>query len=821
MSDTGTPNAYKPVSKLATAEDLSNLLDSLKRGRMRREIEWRLNLAYYRGDQYVYWNPAAKRVDRVPTEDGEKPRYLVRMVNNQITSGTQSLMAKIIKSKPMFGATPAQPGDQAVKAAEFCEMLLEGWWTEMGLAEKYEEAVLWSIHAGTGYWKITWDPYANKAMRFLLDPQGQPITDEGVAQQFRAALEQNGIEPQETVVYLGDIKVEVMSPFHVWGDPTAKSVDEWKWYICQHNLSPDEVKYRYGVDLQPDATTAQPDQTLPMGNAEGGAANNVVKTYVGYFLPTPALPNGRYVVWSESGGKKILHDDKWPWPELTRPNLVAFQGIKVPGTADGDALTSHARPLQKQLNRMLSQVTEYFALTVKPRLWAPVNSLKQRLTTEPGAAYVYNPFVAGSTVLKPEIEQLASIPPYVFTFLDGISASLREVYGLTEVGQGQLPPNLEAADAIDLLQEMASDRFAPAIMANERSLANAGQVMLALAQTYYEEPRQLQIRGFGSTGAVKAFTKADIAGGVTIHVEAGSSLPKTKAARRQQIDKWIEMGLINPRKAYRYYDIADIKDIAVDFAQDEDHALREHDKIIKGIPLNPDSLQSAMAALQQGINPETGQPLGPEDNPQEILLKASLQPLLAEDLDAHLDKHRKLIVSQEFDSYDPQIQHRFNLHYQLTYDRKLSIPVLPEKVDSPRVSLQIRGAAGPTETANILRRAGVPEADPHTLATEPPMETMVMDSVDQPDADATGPGEEANHLSQAAATMMQADVANATAQVQNATHVDKHVQSAQQADELHQHQVRKAKAEADLAEKKAKESSFKPQPKAKPSPAKK
>lgn len=812
MADqTNGKKQYKTVSQLTTAEDFFNLLSTQKRRRMRQEIDWRLNLAYYRGNQYVYWNPAAKRIESVPTEDGEKPRYRVRIIANQIGPGSQSLISKIIKTKPIFGATPGQVGDKAVKAAEFSETLLEAWWRDLDLGSKYEEAVQWSIHAGTGYMWPQWDPYANKSMRFLLDPSGQPITDEAVEEEFRAQLEMAGIEPKEKVVYLGDLRVDVLSPFHVWGDPSAKDPHEWKWVIIQENLDPDDLYARYGKTFVPDAVAANPDQTLPMGNAENAGEMNVVKTFRFYHIPTPAVPNGRVVTWVESGGKQILDDKKWPWPEMTRLPLVAFKGIKVPGQAEGDALTTHARPIQKQLNRVLSQITEFFNLSVKPQWMVPTGALnKTRLTNEPGAAFQYNPVNQGAGgALKPEQVEVPGLPQWVFAFLDTITQQIRDIYGLTEVTEGQLPPNLEAADAIDLLQEMATDRFAPAIEANERSLARLGQILLELAQCYYEEPRLLQIRGFGGAGSVKEFTKADFGGDITVHVEAGSSLPKTRAMRRQQIERWISMGLLDPKKAWRYYDLADVKDIAVEFAMDEDHALREHEKIIAGVPLNTEALQSAQQALSQGINPETGQPLTPQDNPQELMLRASLQPVISDNIEMHLDKHRKLIVSQEFDSYSPDIQHRLRTHYDLTIEMYRSLPQIAAQVEAPRIVVQVREAVGPATMAEILKRAGIPDADAQVIATEPPLETQIINQVDQPDADAEGPGREGAHLAPMAAEMVKADIANADAQLQNAQSTEKHAQTVAQQAELHQHTVRKAKAEADLAERKARETSFK------------
>jgi len=236
-----------PVSQLSTAADLRRKMDSLRTMRQRQERQWKLNLAFLRGNQYSYWNPSAKRIESLPTEDGEKPRYRVRIVSNQISIGVQSVVSKMIKTKPIWGATPGQVGDKAVKAAQFAEDLLEDWWRKLGMSDKYEEAVTWSQLADNGYLKASWDPYAATEMRFLMDPHGQPVTDPGVAEEYKAQLEAQNIDPKqmEQVAYMGDLKVESMSPFDVYGDPTAKSVPDWKWVFCNHHLEVDEIETRW------------------------------------------------------------------------------------------------------------------------------------------------------------------------------------------------------------------------------------------------------------------------------------------------------------------------------------------------------------------------------------------------------------------------------------------------------------------------------------------------------------------------------------------------------------------------------------------------
>lgn len=804
MTDSATSGPLRSVGQLKTAADLSRKMDSLRSARQRRERDWKLNVAFYNGNQYSYWNPGSKRIENLPVEDGEKPRYRVRIVSNQISLGVQSLVSKVIRTKPIWGGTPAQPGDKAVKAAQFSEDLLGWWWRTLDMAAKYEEAILWSLLADNGYWKLSWDPFAAKEMRFMLGPDGLPIVDAAMKAEFRAQLEQAGIDPRimETVAYMGDVKVEVMSPFDIYLDPTAKSAHEAKWVICAHHLEPDEIKARWGKDVRPDKVSASPDDVLPASNSEGGSDPTVKTVYVLYHKKTASVPNGRYTVFIEDPDEIFL-DQEWPEAFPNELPIVQFRGIRVPGSTTNSSVVTQARPLQKQLNRLLSQITEYTNLVIKPRIWAPVNSLRERITTEPGAVYQYTP--VGN--FRPEIEQLPTIPPYVFEFLNDLGQRIRDTFGLTEVTEGGLPPNLEAADAIDLLQEMAIDRIAPSILANEVSLARAGQFLLHVAQKLYEEPRLMTVMGLGGVASVREFSKADFAADVTVHVEAGSSMPRTRAARRKQIERFMELGLIDARSAWKHYDIADVKDLAVQFAADEDHALREHDKLIKGQPLNPEAMNRMLQELQTtGLNPETQEPLQSPEEIQYLLQKASLEPGPADTEEVHAEKHRRFITSQEFESHSPEVRQRFLMHYELTL-AKLASRVATAEPEAPRVSLQLKGAVTPTAESAILRASGV-DVNSETLTSEPPMETWVADSVDKPDADARGAGQEGNDLAQAAATMLTANLANADAQ-QKFTHNER-----QQGrdEELHAHQVRKAAAEADLAEKKVRESSFKKEP---------
>jgi hypothetical protein len=803
---------YKPVSQLNTAEDLSAKLDLLKRGRQTLENQWKLNLAFYKGQQYSYFSRSTGQIQTLPVADGDKPRYRVRLVNNQIITGAHSLLAKYTKTKPVISATPGSSSASDFKAAQMAERLLEFWWDDFSLDDKLGEALLWSIIAGQGYWKIEWDPHAGKPMSFLLDPQGKPITDDAQAEAFRGAMEKYGITPKEKVVYMGDIKVVPISPFNVFADPNASTWEDCKFAICVHSMEPDEIKARWGVDVPADSVSQEPDATLPFETGDS-MEKSVKQVNIGYFLPTPSMPKGRYVGWV-SKPDHILFDGPWPYPNHKLP-IVKFPGLRTPGAIYDGSHVEQAIPLQKELNRTLSQLVEYKNLTIRPRVWAPTGSLRQRMTTEPGVVMEFNP-VAN---MRPEVEQLPAIPPYVFEHLKEIASRLKEIFALTEVSEGSVPPNVEAGIAIDLLQELSADRLAPTIKLIEKSLARAGNVMVGLAKQYYVEPRLLKIKGSGGSVQVKKFTQADISGGVDITVETGSGLPRTRAGRQAQIERWVESGFIPQGQAYKHLDIADLKGLAAKFSAQEDQANRELEKLIRGEVLNEEAQADVAMQLQQGINPQTGDPLQSQEEAQAIFDEAGLQPRVGEDYDVHLDILGTFMSSVEFEGLEIDVRQRMIKHFNATLQAKQAVPPQPEpgKVNT---NLQIKATLGPTAASKVLQKQGV-QVSAEEMA-EPPLETWVSDSVDKPDMDAAGPGQEANQLSQAAsiAVESQAKLADAAvaAQIRQAAELrdqDKHDDDRIANAELGAAKAREANAKADLAERKAKETSFKPKPAAK------
>lgn len=746
------PAGDRPLSSLSTANDLQRKFDALVSNRGYHEREWKVNLAFYKGRQYTFWNVRTRRIETLPVEDGEKPRYRVRLVSNQIAPGVRSHIARLLKTKPQMMATPGSGSMSDLQAAQMCERLLEYWWDDFKLDDSLEEALVWADVAGQGYWKIDWDEGAGKQMTFVVAPDGSPILDDSLKEEFASQLAQVGLQPQQQVVYMGDICVSTISPFDLVLDPSARQFKDCKYAFEVCYVDPDTLKAQYGVNLPPNAITGPPDLGLPFGNIDQQPMD-VRKVITGYFVPQPALPKGRIVTWS---GGHILRDTPWDLPFNELP-FIKFPGVRVPGELYDTSLTTQAIPIQKELNRTVSQIVEFKNLTVRPQWKSPIGSLRQRRTDEPGAIWEYNPI--GPAGLGPEPLTQESLPSYVFTHLENIQGRLDAIFGSTEVTQGTVPPNVEAGIAIDLLQEMATDKDAPTIRLIEIALERAGRMMLQLAKKFYIEPRVMRIRGSGGSYQVYQFTKSDLDGSVDVQVETGSGLPRTRAGRQSRIMEFIQQGIIAPDQAYKYLDIADLKGLQAQFALDEDQAYREHDKLNTGQPISPVNVYEAEQQIQQlqeelveiygppgGLgapwsdpnappNPDTGQPFQSWEEfgewAQNRMQQAAVQANMIDNHAVHIDVHSRFMKSTEYQSLEVDIQEQYVQHIQSHYNILFTLPSSTQG-EAPKINLQIKSTAGPTVQSKILEKAGV-FVTPQD-SSEPPLDSWVSDNLNQPEA---------------------------------------------------------------------------------------
>lgn len=713
------------------AANLAMKRQELERLRFYDKQDWLINREFYKGNQYVWFNRTARRVESLPVDEIHMPKHRVRLVINQILPGIQYWVAQLTKNKPVISASPDNGSPRSLKAAQVAEMFYEYWWREFNLTAKLQSAL---THSGLsqGYWLITWDALAGKSMEVMLNPQdGTPITDDDLADFFCDELEAMGVDPRQfkKVVYMGEIDVCPIPGENVLLDPAAKHFEDAQYAIVVQHVDPSDLNARYGINVGPDAI--QGDETVPISylNWRDDRPKTLRRLYCMWVRPQPALPKGKYVCWIE-GPNQILEQGDWNLPINELP-LVHFPGHERPDSAYDIPVASPAIPAQKELNRTASQIVEFKNLTINPQMLAPVGSLTQKLTNEPGKLLEYQPIQG----MAPDWRQTPNLPNWVFEHLALISTQLDKCFNRIPSQRDQLPARIDSPTSIDLIQESVADQIATQIQRVEQSLVRAGHLMVALARTYYNEPRMIKLVGPGGASKVQKFLGADLSGGFSFHAEAGSGLPRTRAGKQARIEFLLQNQLIDPTTALKHLDVADMDGVLNQLVANEEQAEREHDKLLRGIPLNSSNTQAAIQAVNQGINPTTGQPLDSDDNPQKIIQQASIQPLPYEDFQAHLNVHKRHMVSAEFENYPPDAQQRFIDHYLATLSAYIQIMEF-QFGDPPKVTMQLRSSVSAPAATAVLNKAGVNVTVDDV--DQPPLDTWVVQDTSKPVESGTG-----------------------------------------------------------------------------------
>jgi hypothetical protein len=105
------------------------------------------------------------------------------------------------------------------------------------------------------------------------------------------------------------------------------------------------------------------------------------------------------------------------------------------------------------------------------------------------------------------------------------------VTGITDVSEGRKPAGVEAASAIQALQEKAQIVYREKIRNNDLYLEEQGRMFISLGQNWYTETEHLRYEGKGAEQLL-AFKGTDYQGELAFHIESGSTLPRSRAVQQ-------------------------------------------------------------------------------------------------------------------------------------------------------------------------------------------------------------------------------------------------------------------------------------------------
>ena len=193
--------------------DLDKMIDEIHHihpAKLHKHLDWVFLYAMYLGFQYqeIDWDNNIIREIEIESN--------ARSIYNLAAGFVDVFIAKMMAMDPVPQTMPTSPHGEDVMAARVGSIALEYWWRKKDLRQVWHDVLFWASVIGTGFIKIYWNKDADLAISL-----GQDTIREG------------------------EVCAEARSPFMVYPDPAAKSVNGFspcRWFIDTYVLPVDTIK---------------------------------------------------------------------------------------------------------------------------------------------------------------------------------------------------------------------------------------------------------------------------------------------------------------------------------------------------------------------------------------------------------------------------------------------------------------------------------------------------------------------------------------------------------------------------------------------------
>lgn len=659
--------------RIGEAKNVQELISAVETARIRRlearrgwEVVWWNSLALIAGDHHAAWNPdLAKFEDVDPTwrnNKGKKPRLVI----NHALTVARTELSKLTKGHPIMDIIANSDEAIDLAAAKVGKSALEFAEWKFKLRKRRKTALWWMIATGLGAIYVGFDHLDDTAGNFppfVIDPAtGEPTFNPLRKQELQKMVDDGEIPPLKEETYpLGEIEYRVYSPMQLLPDETTLEFSEIKDLITTDIIDVDVLQGVVGRSI----SGLTPDNNLQLGtmdrrmlaragvptlNGREPSVENGVAVHTFWLLPNvyrgnKFLKNGIMIRWCK-GNQKVDNTERFPFQDNRMP-FVFFEHIPSATSIWPDCVMNHIRGPNLEIDKTVSQLIENKDYMANP-MWrvATQHRIRGEIKNVAGGVVRYRHV---PNVPPPEPIPGIQMPAQVESILVNLRDQILDISGQSEASRGRVPTGVRSGVAVAYLTEEDDTRIGPTVENMEEAIALQGSLTLERFSQYYVVQRILRFyRRDGSFDVLK-FKGADLKNNTDVVTQAGSAMPKSKAARQNFILELASMGLeTDPDKIKQELDLGygepDDREKAV--AQ----ANRENGIMLHGYP-------ETMA--REATPDEHGQPSIVPNRPTAVPVKEWHNHAV------HIQRHTSVMMDEEFDQLsisNPEIVRIFDEH---------------------------------------------------------------------------------------------------------------------------------------------------------------
>lgn len=494
--------------------------DFQERAEARRpfEMQWRLNINFYMGNQYCQTSPTGEIVDV------DRDYYWQeREVFNHISSIVETRQAKLNTVRPSLTVRPFSSDDADIKTAKNATKILSSACDKLDMDAVLTDGTMWSEICGTVFYYVGWD-----------DTAGLKISDG---------------------VYEGDVCVRVVSPFEIYPDNlAAQNISDCRSIIRARAVDVGEIERIYGKKIEPETS-----DVISVYSAWGGGglaidgsfnklatkkSDNSAVLIERYSMPSKDKPDGEYAV---VAGKTLLFYGPLPYVNGADSRRV-FPFIKQVSVVNagcffGSSPVERSIPVQRAYNAVKNRKHEFMnrlsmgVMAVEDGS-VDIDNLEQE-GISPGKILVYR---QGAT--PPRMVDCGAIPSGFDAEESKLLSEFTQISGVSEIMRSSnAGSSATSGIALQLLIEQDDTRLSLSAEYVRLAAREIARHILRLYKQYGSDARLSRIAGHDGEVELLRWSASDISSDDVVF-ESDNELLSTPAMRQNMMFELYKLGLL-------------------------------------------------------------------------------------------------------------------------------------------------------------------------------------------------------------------------------------------------------------------------------------
>lgn len=608
--------------------------EKMKANRTRIRRQWDVNLEMYGGHQYVeQMFKAGSNLSSLGTKGNPKNRE--RAMINRIEPMIRTEITRQTSQKPSVTVVPASGEDDDLFAAQAAEAVWEFMYVHYKIPFIMERNAFWTSVTGNGFIKTWWD--ASKKDNLFKNVLGAPT--------------------------VGNIRYGIVTPYNMFvPDLLCEEIEDQPYLLEAYTRPVEWANAFFGGEYKANlvAKTEIFESNYFQQSGDGDAIPDSVLIIEAYIKPggTKHFPNGGVV--TLCGDTLVRFVEGMPYSHDEYP--YAHTKHIMTGKFYAKSVLESINPLQRDYNKLRSQINESIYRMGRPQLLAPIGTMDMsKYTSEPGLIIPYKPALG-----KPEPLQIQPLPSHIPQQVDRVIQDMEDISGQHQASRGMSPGSgVVAATAIAFLQEKDDAIISTTISSIEQTVAKISRHGLTLAVDYWDTPRLIRVTGADRSFDSFVLKGSDIANGLDIRVEPGSALPMSKAAKQAMLMDFYTSGAITKEQLLDQLPIGGVEQLIERMRMDMRVAQRENLRMkrLTEQDINDfmvQTMESAVAGNEGTIDPQTGTPTV---DPGNLMTYPPIVPVQKwHNHQVHITTHNNFRNTQGFESLPPIVQDQFDRH---------------------------------------------------------------------------------------------------------------------------------------------------------------